>query len=143
MHKIQRKVFKQDLSGSKDDAALKAVYTWKKDEIAWIVGASGDIFKVQFTGEVWLSGNKWSYDKIYQYRFVHVLYIGDENSISHSKENELFVSFLDAYTFTTNKLKHEKEDVMKKIDEKLKILENYKEKMIIEVVKDIKTFYEL
>jgi hypothetical protein len=95
-----QKIFKQDLSGGLETAKVNAIYTWEKDEIAWyFCTIHNDVFKVQFTGEHWLSGNKWRYNKIYQYKYLessgeHNLAAKglDYDGISHGDEHEFYTT---------------------------------------------------
>lgn len=66
-----QKILEQDLSGSENEALLKVEYTWQKDEIAYFFDTNYcDVFKVRFTGDNWLSGNKWSRKKIYKFKYL-------------------------------------------------------------------------
>ena len=93
-----QKIIEQDLSGHLETANTNAIYTWEKDEIAWYFCRTyNDVFKVQFTGKHWLSGNKWRYNKIYQYKYLessgeHNLATKgiDRDGISHGDENEFY-----------------------------------------------------
>lgn len=95
-----QKINKQNLGGGLEDAKLLAEYTWKKDEVAWyFCTAHNDVFQVRFTGNNWLSGNKWGRDKIYQYTYLassgsHDLKRKGLNNdgISHGDENEFFTT---------------------------------------------------
>ena len=94
-----QKIIKQELNGSDLGALAIAKFTWKKDEIAWyFCNSFRDVFRVQFTGEHWLSGNKWSREKIYQYKYLdtsgrELEYTGDNgNRISHSNEENFYTT---------------------------------------------------
>lgn len=89
-----RKIIDQQLDGSIESAKEKVIYTWQKDEIAWYFDTTWcDVFKVKFTGECWLSGNKWNYNKIYQFEYLDCSGNHDlkkkglnDNGISHGEE---------------------------------------------------------
>jgi len=94
-----QKIIVQDLCGDEETAKKEAKYTWQKGEIAWYFCTNyRDVFKVEFTGERWISGNKWRYEKIYQYKYLECSGDHDLNSkgleddgISHGEEG-LFYS---------------------------------------------------
>lgn len=66
-----QKIIKQKLDGSESQANEEAQYTWEKDEIAYYFCRTfSDVFKIQFTGEHWLSGNRWGRNKIYKFRYL-------------------------------------------------------------------------
>jgi hypothetical protein len=95
-----QKILDQQLDGSEETANAKAIYTWEKDEIAWrYCWIYHDVFKVQFTGEHWLSGNKWRYNKIYQYKNLdssgsHEMKLDPvyKENISHDNEEAFFTT---------------------------------------------------
>ena len=101
-----QKIIKQDLCGSEETAKSLAQYTWQKNEIAWYFDTTyRDIFKVEFTGEHWIVGNKWGRSKIYQYKYLessgeHELNRKglDYNGISHGNEEFFYTTKQEALT---------------------------------------------
>ena len=95
-----QRILDQELDGSQEQAETIAIYTWEKDEIAWyFCNIYKDVFKVQFTGKHWLSGNKWRFNKIYQYRYLESSSSKDlsrkgldEDGISHGQEDIFFTT---------------------------------------------------
>ena len=66
-----QKIIKQNLTGDKESANAEAEYTWSKDEIAfYFCTIYNDVFKVKFTGGHWLAGNKWGWNKIYEFEYL-------------------------------------------------------------------------
>jgi hypothetical protein len=95
-----QKIIEQKLSGDQETAKKEAKYTWEKGEIAWLFDhIYRDIFKVEFTGEHWLIGNKWSRSKIYEYKYLessgyHDLKTKgfDNDGISHDNEKVFYTT---------------------------------------------------
>ena len=91
-----QKIIKQDLGGSEIDAQKKAQYTWKKGEIAWyFCNTWRNLFEVKFTGKHWIIGNRWSREKIYQYKYLSSTSGVDikglhNDGISHGSESSFF-----------------------------------------------------
>lgn len=109
-----QKIAEQDLSGSKEEAEAKAKYTWEKDEIAYKIDIIYDeVIKVRFTGERWLSGNKWGYNKIYQFECLESTgyYNVKENGINkicHDNEERFFTDKKEAIKKMMSILKNQK-----------------------------------
>lgn len=129
-----QKIIKQDLTGALLSAQRKAKYTWKKGEIAWyFCNAHRDIFKVRFTGDRWLAGNKWGYEKIYQYK--HLESSGDhdlspqpgiwQNHISHGNESEFYSTKKEAFLRGMRFLGSKKKETFKEISESATRLKTY------------------
>lgn len=103
-----RRILKQDddLRGDEEMAKQKAVYTWNKDEIAWrYCNTVHSVERVLFTGERWLIGNKWRYEKIYQFKIMssssrhH-----NEGEMTHDGEDAFFETFESACEYAINHL---------------------------------------
>ncbi len=141
---VQQKILDQRLSGSEELAKAAAIYTWQKGEIAWTINFSREIFEVQMTGERWLSGSKWRYDKIYQFKFlngsVDISQRDEKDLISHQSEDKFYVSFLDAFYVAKRTLEREKRYSIESFEKKERELDIFRDKLNI---KDVKTFYEL
>ncbi len=129
-----QKIIKQDLGGSEEQAREKAQYTWVKDEIAWMFDANyRDIFKVKFTGEHWIVGNKWGREKIYQYQFLdssgeHNLKLkghNNEDGISHDSEDAFFTDKKDALNAGYDYIAIVREDAINRFDKDSKRLMEY------------------
>jgi hypothetical protein len=129
-----QKVFTQTLQGDKESAETKAIYTWQKDEIAWFFDSNyRDVFKVQFTGNHWLSGNKWGYEKVYEYKYlessgIHEYKINasdEDRGISHEIENLFFTSKEDAVAYGIYYLKRVKNDAISTFRKDLKRITDY------------------
>jgi hypothetical protein len=84
------RTLEQELTGSIEDANKKAVYVWEKGEVAWVKTTNRIPIKVKFDGERWLSGNKWRYEKIYQYEVLEGNDYDLVGAVSWAREN-LFV----------------------------------------------------
>lgn len=127
-----QKIIEQKLTGSKESADLIAEYTWGENEIAWYFCMSyHDVFKVQFTSEHWLAGNKWGWDKIYQYKYLedsggdHELLYTVEDGINHGNEVIFYTTKKEAINRGVFVLNHIKNTAIKKYNEDMKRLTLY------------------
>lgn len=131
-----QKIIKQDLTGELLSAQRKAKYTWNKGETAWYFClAHRDIFKVRFTGERWLVGNKWMYEKVYQYRYLSTS--GDQDlqgeglnhdGISHGKEAEFYSTQKEAVKRGIEYLTSKKDSLIEEIDADINRIQSFKNK---------------
>lgn len=72
---FKQRIHEQKLDGNLEDATARAVWVWKEGETAYKIDFGARPFqftinKVQFTGKHWLAGNRWNYDKIYEYHML-------------------------------------------------------------------------
>lgn len=93
-----QKIINQDLGGSETEANKIAQYTWTEGEIAWLADYE-KIYRVIFTGQKWIIGNKWGRKKIYQFKYLEgscgrdVSTLGlDDNGISHREEESFYTT---------------------------------------------------
>ncbi len=130
-----RKIIKQELGGDEETAKQLAEYTWQKDEEAWFYcNIYRNVYKVKFTGEHWLIGNKWGRTKIYQYRYLQSSGLQDlsrcglnYNGISHGDEEDFYTTFEEAIEFGYRCIKRTIDDAIEKFREdsvRLSIYEN-------------------
>ena len=131
-----QKTIEQDLSGSETKASEIAQYTWAKDEIAYYYCyIYRDVFKVEFTGKHWLSGNKWKYNKIYQYKCIDSsgdqsrLDPSHEYNVSHDDEKFFFTERQEAIDCAKSHIKKRKDDAISEYDKDLLRLLEYQEKI--------------
>lgn len=131
-----QKILDQKLSGSEEDAKAKAIYTWEKNEIAWIFNTTYlDVFKVKFTGEHWLCGNKWGWYKIYQYRylecsgehFLNSMGLNDDG-ISHDEEDKFYSTKEEALNRGYRCIVRIRNEAVKDFEKVMKRLGEYKQK---------------
>lgn len=143
-----QKIIKQDLGGSEKQADKEARYTWQKNEIAWYFCTNyHDLFEVKFTGNHWLSGNKWRRDKIYQYKYLSSTGDHDLNrmglnndGISHHDEDDFFTNRSEALVQGNRYLKRVFKDATKKYnDDMLRLNPTFKLNNKLKKVKEIKT----
>lgn len=134
-----QKIIKQDLGNSEEIANSIAEYTWAEDEIAWLFDSTWrDVFKVQFTGKHWLSGNKWGRDKIYQYRFLdssgeHDLKRKglDNDGISHDDEDDFYTTKEEALSRGIRHISNKLQSSVDEHIEDLKRLQDFNNKLDI------------
>ena len=127
-----KKIIEQDLTGAYEDAQTEAQYTWKENEIAWYFCTTYcDVFKVQFTGKHWLSGNKWRYNKIYQYKYLESsgnldFHYRGKDGISHDEEGVFYTTKKEAIVYGIAWIKARKADALEKYKKDFDRLKNYK-----------------
>lgn len=133
-----QKIIDQKLGGSEETAKLQAQYTWEKDEVAWYFCKTyRDVFKVQFTGKHWIVGNKWRYDKIYQYKYLessnehHNLVTKGlyNDGISHGSEDEFYTSKQEALTIGFRYIERVKKRAIEEFEKDSARLKGYEQKM--------------
>ena len=131
---VTQKIIEQRLDGDLETAKEKAQYSWQKDDIAWyFCYIFKDVFKVRFTGEHWLSGNKWGYNKIYQFEYLDssgrdLRYVGENGDrISHREESNFFTTREAAIKRALRFVEIEKEEALKKYEEDKLRIEKYAE----------------
>ncbi len=121
-----QKIIKQELSGSLANAEQTAQYTWEKDEIAWYFCSTyNDVFKVKFTGAHWISGNKWSYEKIYEYEFLDKSSNErreKEGEVSHHEEDIFYSTKQEAIDRGIAIIKNAKAHYLKRFEDNMKRL---------------------
>ncbi len=136
-----QKIIEQDLGGGEEYANNNAQYTWEKDEIAWYFCTSFKlIYKIKFTGKHWLSGNKWSRNKIYEYVKLECSADKDSNLYSHKMSGEDLFSWSEENNFYTereeviqralNNIERIKDNALKEYQEKLDHINHYRNTIV-------------
>lgn len=125
-----QKIIEQNLN----DPEVKALYTWEKDETAWLFNTVYRyVFKVKFTGGRWLSVRR---EKIYQFYYLdssvnHELKVKEldyHNGVSHDNEEAFYTTREEAINLGIRYIEREKELALLKYEKDLKRINEYKEK---------------
>ncbi len=145
-----KKIIKQQLDGDEETAKEVAQYTWQKDEIAWYFCRNyHDVFKVRFTGEHWLIGNKWGREKIYQFEHLessnpdkYTFSPGSlKEKISHGEEWMFCTEKEEALDEGIRILSDRKNEAIKTLKEEIKRLIKKKQESIINTQRTIWTHW--
>ncbi len=126
-----KNVLVQDLGGSEEEANGKAIYTWKKDDIAYLYCYFTNVFlTVKFTGEKWLSGNKWGRRKIYKYEILETTSQDRPSStigyISHDEEDSFYTEKNDIIGKAIRYIDNERIAALEQYDKKIIEINKYK-----------------
>jgi len=125
-----QKILLQDLSGTEEEAKKNAIYTWEKNQVAWLFDPIYTrVLKIKFTGERWLYGNEHQRNKIYQYKILEslsdpgsVYATSDINCITHGPENMFYTTPLDACQLGFAYIGNKREEALKEYARGLKSL---------------------
>jgi hypothetical protein len=122
----RKRVLTQDLSGPIESAELNAIFTWAKDEEAYIVSEMFDysIFKVKFTGNNSLKeSHLGTRTKAYEVEVVSTSDVGDTfiSEVCVFNEDQFIENLDDAKKISIEKLhqklKHETAEFLEKVKE--------------------------